>query len=308
MSGRDAMHDEMPGFFPGRPGGEHDEPLLDMLLERRPIPPGAPPELYDLARLLGAAAGPVEPGDLAGEDAARAAFNRLPSPAGASRAAPRSARHRLTERPARGRLPLAAALAMAAAGLGSATAAYVGALPSPIQHLAHVVIGAPPPPSGAPGQPLGVGSSPTASPSQASSPAPRKTLRVSATPASSKASQLAMELHESALPPEAFLRQLSPRSGPDPAPGPTVSHPDAERGARQPEPGLSQPRHGPEPGQAAVAQDPESPRALGLEPGAVSLGDHLPECPRLAHPARLADIRLTPARRKADAGRCDRAR
>ena len=34
------MHDEMPGFFPGRPGGEHDEPLLDMILERRPIPPG----------------------------------------------------------------------------------------------------------------------------------------------------------------------------------------------------------------------------------------------------------------------------
>ena len=42
MSGPDAMHHEMPGIFPGRPGGEHDEPLLDMLLERRPIPPGAP--------------------------------------------------------------------------------------------------------------------------------------------------------------------------------------------------------------------------------------------------------------------------
>jgi hypothetical protein len=123
MSGPDAMHDEMPGFFPGRPGGEHDEPLLDMLLERRPIPPGAPPELHDLARMLDAAAGPGEPGDLAGEAAARAAFSRLPSPAGTSYAAPRSARHRLTKRPARGRLPLAAALAMAAAGLGSATAA-----------------------------------------------------------------------------------------------------------------------------------------------------------------------------------------
>lgn len=58
------MHDEMPGFFPGRPGGEHDEPLLDMLLERCPIPPGAPPEMHDLARLLAAAAGPAEPGDL----------------------------------------------------------------------------------------------------------------------------------------------------------------------------------------------------------------------------------------------------
>src|SRR5438874_9417870 len=187
MSGPDAMHDEMPGFFPGRPGGEHDEPLLDMLLERRPIPPGAPPELHDLARMLDAAAGPGEPGDLAGEAAARAAFSRLPSPAGTSPAAPRSARHRLTERPARGRLPLAAALAMAAAGLGSATAAYVGVLPSPIQHLAHVVIGAPPPPTdGAPGRPLVVGSSSQAVPSpRVTSPAPRRTLRVTATPASS---------------------------------------------------------------------------------------------------------------------------
>ncbi len=41
LSGRDAMHHEMPGFFPGRPGGEHDEPLLDMILERCPIPRGA---------------------------------------------------------------------------------------------------------------------------------------------------------------------------------------------------------------------------------------------------------------------------
>ena len=66
MSAPDAMHDEMPGFFPGRPGGEHDEPLLDMILERRPIPPGAPPEIHGLARMLAAAAGPAEPGDLAG--------------------------------------------------------------------------------------------------------------------------------------------------------------------------------------------------------------------------------------------------
>ena len=30
------MHDEMPGFFPGRPGGEHDEPLLDTILATSP--------------------------------------------------------------------------------------------------------------------------------------------------------------------------------------------------------------------------------------------------------------------------------
>jgi hypothetical protein len=154
------MHDEMPGFFPGRPGGEHDEPLLDMILERRPIPPGAPPEFHGLARMLAAVAGPAEPGDLAGKDAAYAAFTRLASRPGTSHAALRSARRSLSERPARGRLPLAAALAVAAAGLGSSAAAFVGVLPSPIQHFAHETIGAPPPPHGASPRPLTVASSP----------------------------------------------------------------------------------------------------------------------------------------------------
>jgi hypothetical protein len=107
------MQDEMPGFFPGRPGGEHDEPLLDMILERRPIPPGAPPEIHGLARMLAAVAGPAEPGDLVGQAAAQAAFTRLASPPGTSSAALRSARR---------------------------------SLPSPIQHFAHVAFGAPPPP------------------------------------------------------------------------------------------------------------------------------------------------------------------
>jgi hypothetical protein len=139
------MHDEMPGFFPGRPGGEHDEPLLDMILERRPIPPGASPEFHGLARMLAAVAGPAEPGDLAGQDAAHAAFTRLASRPGTSHAALRSARRSLSERPARGRLPQAAALAVAAAGLGSIAAAFAGVLPSPIQHFAHDTIGAPAP-------------------------------------------------------------------------------------------------------------------------------------------------------------------
>lgn len=151
----------MPGFpFPGRPGGEHDEPLLDMILERRPIPPGAPPEIHGLARMLAAVAGPAEPGDLAGQDAAQAAFTRLASRSGTSHAALRSARRSLPERPARGRLPLAAALAVAAAGLGSTAAAYIGVLPSSIQHLAHLTIGAPPPPHDASQRSLTVTSSP----------------------------------------------------------------------------------------------------------------------------------------------------
>lgn len=145
MSGPDALHGEMPGFFPGRPGGEHDEPLLDMIFDRRPIPPGAPPEMHDLVRRLTALAGSAEPGELAGEAAALAAFARLASPVGISSAARRPARHRLPRRPARGRLALIAALVVAAAGLGSTTAAYQGILPGPIQQMAHVTVGAPAP-------------------------------------------------------------------------------------------------------------------------------------------------------------------
>ena len=49
----------MPGFpFPGRPGGEHDEPLLDMIIARRALPPDAPQAMHDLAQMLAALAGP----------------------------------------------------------------------------------------------------------------------------------------------------------------------------------------------------------------------------------------------------------
>jgi len=271
MSGPDAMPDEMPGFFPGRPGGEHDEPLLDMLLERRPIPPGAPPELHDLARMLAVAAGPGEPGDLAGEDAARAAFGRLPSPAGTSRAASRSARHRLTERPARGRLPLAAALAMAAAGLGSATAAYIGALPSPIQNFAHVVIGAPlPSASGAPGLPLGVGSSSSQAvpSSRASTPAPHRTLRVTAAPASTRPSDWQWRSRNPRYSPKPSYASCHPTPGPTqhqahPSPAPTPSPARLSPSPASASLGTSQ-----NPGRPRAAQEAESPRPSdsGLAP------------------------------------------
>jgi len=144
MSGPDAMHGEMPGYFPGRPGGgEHDEPLLDMILDRRPLPPGAPPEMHVLVRTLAAVAGPADPRELAGEAAALAAFRRSVSRVGPSHAAQRPARRWLSWRPARVRLPLAAALVATAAGLGSIVAAYVGVLPGPIQEVAHVTVGAP---------------------------------------------------------------------------------------------------------------------------------------------------------------------
>jgi hypothetical protein len=281
MSGPGAMHGEMPGFFPGRPGGERDEPLLDMLLERRPIPPGAPPELHDLARVLDAAAGPGEPGDLAGEAAARAAFSRLPSPAGSSHAALRSARHRLTQRPARGRLPLVAALAMAAAGLGSAAAAYVGVLPSPIQHLAHVVIGAPPPPAhGGPGQPLVVGSSSQAVPSPgAASPAPHRTRRVIVTPASSKPGNWRWNSAN----PRYHPKPSYPSCHPAPGPARSKSHPSP---ARTPSPAHLSPGPGSvslgtsqHPGQPLAAQDPEVPRPSASDLAPSPAGTSCPGLP-----------------------------
>jgi hypothetical protein len=140
------MQGEMPGFpFPGRPGGEHDEPLLDMIIARRVLPPDAPEEMHDLARMLAALAGPGEPGELAREAAVRAAFRRAASPVGVSPAARRPVRHRRPRRPARSRARLATALVVTAAGLGSVLAAYTDVLPSPIQQVAHIAVAAPAP-------------------------------------------------------------------------------------------------------------------------------------------------------------------
>jgi hypothetical protein len=141
----------MPGFpFPGRPGGEPDEPLLDMIIARRALPPDAPAMMHDLERMLAALAGPAEPGELTGEAAVRAAFSRAAAPAGVSSAARRPVRRRRS-RGARGsvrsRARLAMAMVVAAAGLGSVLAAYTDSLPSPIQQLAHVAVAAPVPPS-----------------------------------------------------------------------------------------------------------------------------------------------------------------
>jgi hypothetical protein len=139
----------MPGFpFPGRPGGEHDEPLLDMIIARRALPPDAPQAMHDLERMLAALAGPAEPGELAGEAAVRAAFSRAASPAGVSSAARRPVRHRRARRSRernRSRVRLATVMVAAAAGLGSVLAAYIDVLPSPIQQLAHEAVAAPAP-------------------------------------------------------------------------------------------------------------------------------------------------------------------
>jgi hypothetical protein len=130
----------MPTFpRPRRPAREPDEPLLDMILDGRSLPPDAPRDAHALADRLTDLAGPAEPGVLPGEAAARSAFARTALRAGVSRR-PDRRRPRL---PAR-RAALAAALVAVTAGLGSAVAAYAGALPGPIQDFAHHVIGAPP--------------------------------------------------------------------------------------------------------------------------------------------------------------------
>lgn len=185
MSPSDASPSEMPGFpFPGRPGGEHDEPLLDMILGRRALPPDAPPEIHDLARMLAALSGPAEPGELAAEADVLAAFTRLgrlgaarppgrshvPAhvlrPVRSSRVSPpvrssvpglvsppvrRPTRHR--RRRARGsvrpRVGLATALVGVLAGL-VILVTYAGDLPGPVQRLAHTTVAAPAPASAHP--------------------------------------------------------------------------------------------------------------------------------------------------------------
>jgi hypothetical protein len=165
MSPSDALPNEMPGFpFPGRPGGEHDEPLLDMILGRRALPPDAPPEIHDLARMLAALSDEAEPGELAAEGAVRAAFTRLgpgspprsagrsPVPARVSHRVRRPTRHRRrrwTRDPVRPRVGLAAALVTGLAGL-VILATYAGDLPGPVQRLAHATVAAPAPASASP--------------------------------------------------------------------------------------------------------------------------------------------------------------
>ena len=120
-----------------------------MLFGVRVLPPDAPPELHDLARLLAALAGPADPSELTGEAEAVAAFSRFAAPDGLSPRAvsPGSARHRrpsAARRPVR-RTTVVKAVLGAAAMVAGVAAAYTGVLPSPIQQVAHITINAPPP-------------------------------------------------------------------------------------------------------------------------------------------------------------------
>ncbi len=109
-----------------------------------------------LAELLAAANAPASPAELAGQDAVVAAF--LAHHAVRSAAPQRRSR----------RVPRVTALAVGAAGavlLGGVAAAYTGSLPTPVQNVAHHVIGAPSAshgPSGHPSSPaVGLDRGPT---------------------------------------------------------------------------------------------------------------------------------------------------
>jgi hypothetical protein len=140
MSGHGDFPDEMPGYpFPRWRARDLDEPLLDALLARQPLPPEAPEQAHAAAAMLGSLAIPAGPGPLAGEAEARSAFAVAVSPAGMS------SRHpvpRRTGRP-RVRLRLLTAAVAVTTMLGGAAAAWAGVLPRPIQQLAHQVFGAP---------------------------------------------------------------------------------------------------------------------------------------------------------------------
>jgi hypothetical protein len=156
MTGHDVPDRDMPNFpWPGH----WDVPMigdtsLAALLAGTELPPDPPPELRPLAKALAELRGRPASDELEGEAEALAAFQ-------SQFAAPRMT-HRPPAgiRPPRRRLLPIKAAAAAATVLslgGIATAAYAGALPAPVQRLAHDIIGAPAP-----------GSQPAARPSLAS--------------------------------------------------------------------------------------------------------------------------------------------
>jgi hypothetical protein len=143
MSGQDAPSHEMPKFArQARLSQEREELALDMLLDGMPLPPEAPPEMSALPLMLAELSGPAGPGELAGETVALSRFRRHPSPAGISSRRKPERRMPSWQSPAR-RAQLAAALTVAAIGLGGTAAAYAGVLPAPVQDVAHHYLGAP---------------------------------------------------------------------------------------------------------------------------------------------------------------------
>ena len=144
MTGSDASSSEMPKVpFPGRAGRDQDELLLDMILDRRLLPPEAPPAMHALAdNLVGLAALPAG-GELPGEAAAVAAFLRSGSPTSTLTLVGGLPARTRGRRLIAGRARLSAAIAVAAVALSGTAAAYAGVLPASVQDFAHRIIDAP---------------------------------------------------------------------------------------------------------------------------------------------------------------------
>jgi len=123
-------------------GPEPDEPLLDMVLAGQTLPGDAPQGIVTMADGLANLAAPAGPGELPGEAAALTAFKRSVSP-GSLSAVAGTAGTRRRRVAAGGRVRLAAVLAAVGVVLAGTAAAYAGALPAPVQDLAHHVLGAP---------------------------------------------------------------------------------------------------------------------------------------------------------------------
>jgi len=130
-----------------------DAACAEGLLVGRGVAPGAPAGQQALARMLAIAASPATDRELAGEAAAVAAFARVTSYPGSRHPGARPRTVPASRRLAR----LTLALAACVTALGG-TAAAVGALPAPIQEVAHVTFGAPAPHHSVP-VPLPIGGS-----------------------------------------------------------------------------------------------------------------------------------------------------
>jgi hypothetical protein len=111
-----------------------DEATAELMLAGRRLGQQAPASQRTLELVLAAAAGPATERELAGETAAVAAFlAALPEPEPARRRGPR-------------RIPVLAVAFMFVALVALCGTAEAGALPAPLQRLAHQAINAPAPP------------------------------------------------------------------------------------------------------------------------------------------------------------------
>ncbi|MHB1738387.1 MAG: hypothetical protein ACYCXA_02680 [Actinomycetes bacterium] len=180
--------------------------------------PSDPVLAQRLARVLQAARGPALPGEIAGEQAARAAFQAslaaptvLVTPAAVP--TPIGAHSRPLRRKSMLSTLLASKVLAAAAGLvtvvgtAGAAAAYTGSLPASWQTVAHNAIGAPSPhgsstgtdasatTSSATGAPVAPTSSPTPSDTPTSTATPTDTPTSTATPSSTSLVGAANALH-----------------------------------------------------------------------------------------------------------------